>query len=488
MLAPPAFAQQVPWDSAPYRVHALLVIDGPDPAPDELGNELAVHLARRVDAAIGPIWQFEVTIAAASIRPGVLAQLDAADAEPPAEPPMPGGKLVLLAVRMTSWGYELSAREYDGYVERWGGTLRRQARQRAALPEQLFALLREVVAPLAQLELDPEDEHRALLAPRGAALPHKSADWFWARPGDVFLPILRRTTRDGELTAGGIQPVPWTYVEVVDAGADILVGRIDSGTRRPLGVRRRGRIEQIAIALRADPGPTTLRFVSRSSADQRLPGYEVYMQSPGDKEPVLAGRSDRQGQITIAAGLESNLAVGEPSVEAPPDGPPSAARPSSPIKTLFIRNGGELLARMPIVPGAAPQIVVPLPDDDARLAAETRLAALREDLVDVVARRNILMARVRQKIAGGEFQAARPLMNALDQLPGRPQFAQRVDRVALQNRAGDPQVQRKIDQLVAGTQAAIGQYLDMRPIRELQEEFRQAERAQSAGGAEQQGD
>ena len=95
---------------------------------------------------------------------------------------------------------------------------------------------------------------------------------------------------------------------------------------------------------------------------------------------------------------------------------------------LLIKHGGQLLAKLPVVPGAERRINVPLPDDEARLVAEARLAAVREDLIDVVARRNILMARTRQKIEKKDFAAAQAVA-ALARRPAR--------QAAIQSHADD---------------------------------------------------
>jgi hypothetical protein len=145
---------------------------------------------------------------------------------------------------------------------------------------------------------------------------------------------------------------------------------------------------------------------------------------------------------------------------------------------LFIKHGGQLLAKLPVVPGAEPEIVVPLPDDDMRLEAEARLAAMREELVDVVARRNILMARARQKIEAKDFEAAQELMRSVDQLPGRSQFNLTLTTASRLLRSDDPQIQRRIDQLFQATETVLSQYLDARAISELHEELRSAQRKQ----------
>jgi hypothetical protein len=145
-----------------------------------------------------------------------------------------------------------------------------------------------------------------------------------------------------------------------------------------------------------------------------------------------------------------------------------------------VKHGDQLLARIPIAAGAEDHIDVPLPDDDARLAAEAYLAAVREDLIDVVARRNILISRARVTIRKKNFAAAQELLQALDDLPGRPQFDITLSTAQRTLRSDDPQMQRRIDQLFAATQTLFSQYLDLRPINEIHDELRAAQaKAQS---------
>jgi len=229
-----------------------------------------------------------------------------------------------------------------------------------------------------------------------------------------------------------------------------VVGQIHSGTKRPLGVRRRGRIEQLAIALRSgESQDLLLRVHSRTEIDKPLIGYEVFTQNTGEQTTSLVGRTNRDGTVRVSPG-------------------------KTPIQLLTLRSGGQLLARLPVVPGDTPLLEIPLPDDDLRLQAESRLLAMREELIDLVARRNILMARVRQKIKKGEFPQAQQLLGQLDELPGRAQFNQALSKQERMHHAEDPQVQKKIDRLFAQTRALLGRFLDSRPISELHTELREA--------------
>jgi hypothetical protein len=207
--------------------------------------------------------------------------------------------------------------------------------------------------------------------------------------------------------------------------------------------------------VRADPGLTVLALRSRTTADKPLVGYEVFAKNVDDESTTPLGASDADGRLDV---------------------PPARSR----VQLLYIRNGGQLLARLPVVPGADVQLVAPLPDDDARLEAESRLSAMREDLIDVVVRRNILIARARQKIEKKDWQQAQEMLRALDDLPGRAQFTVELSKEARLLRSDDPLIQRRIDRLVESTQVALGQFLDNRPINEVHSDDSQAPKAAPA--------
>ena len=360
------------WDSQPYRIKVIIAFDAPGQQAEQLGAVLPAYLERRAESTIGPLWQLSVDQATGGPRHLLLDEIDSITSKQLPKPEA-ADKLILLAVRATPWGYELAGREYDSYVDRWGATLRTSARQFDVLPEALFALLLRVVTPLAQFHLDPSNDRQVILLPRGASLPHPSDDEPWAAEGDVYLPVLRRTTREGEAVPGGIQIVPWTFLEIASVDPQQAVAQIESGSTRPFALRQRGRIEQVAIALRSDDGETAVRLRSRTQKDKPLVGYEVYSQNTNEHDTKLVGTSDALGQVRVGTGKTA-------------------------VQLLYVKSGGELFARVPIVPGFAESIDVPLPDDDLRMEAAARLSAMREDLVDLVARRNIVMARVRKEL------------------------------------------------------------------------------------------
>jgi hypothetical protein len=458
ILPPGSLAQSPGWEYQPYRVHCIIALDVPGGVNEQITAMLPTYLNRRATAAIGPLWLLNVEVATGVARRRILSGIDTiSDVPPKYFSTADIDKLVLIAVRWAPDGYTLTAREYDTLVERWSVQIRRSTSQQDGLPEQTFAILTDAVAPVAYFELAGENENRVVLSPRGAGLFRPGTSEPWTKSGDVFLPVMRRTTRGGKLAENGVQLVPWTYLQVADSKDGTTQAEIVSGTRRAFGGRRQGRVDQIAIALRSDPNDTTLRVRSRVAEDKPLIGYEVFALTDPKKPESLErlGTTDSNGRLAV---------------------PPSEHR----IRQLLIKNGGHLLAKLPVVPGAQPELDVPLPDDDARLAAETRLAALREDLIDVVARRNILIARVRQKIKSKDYDGAQKLLGEINELPGHTQFNLELTNAARRMKSADPQIQRRIDQLFQGTQAALTQYLDVRPISEVSNELHAAQQQEGS--------
>jgi hypothetical protein len=454
------------WEYQPYRVRALIAIDCPGALNEQLQRELPTYLQSRSVAVLYPLWQIEFEAADGPERHNVLSSF--ANSSMFAAPPNKSSdkddqqanrpdKLLLLTVIRTSTGFAVQSREYDTYVLRWSTPLRRECRQVSALGETLFGLVRQTLSPLARIEVDPQDPQHVTLLPRGSQLPTSPGTQPWAKAGDAFLPLVRRTTRAGALADKGLHPVPWTYLEAIDNGNKPLTFRVRSASRRPFAGRRQGRVEQLAIALRADPADTNLQLVSRKDDKKTLVGYEVLVQNERGEQPARINVSDTTGSVRIPAG-------------------------ASPVQMLLVKHGNQLLARLPVVTGAESSIRLPLPDDDARLAAEARLSALREELIDVVARRNILIARARQKIDKRDLAGAQTLVRTLADLPGKPQFDLTLSTSAQLLRSDDPIMQKRIDQLFQATQTLMTQYLDLKPINELNDELREAQEKASAKG------
>jgi hypothetical protein len=115
-------------------------------------------------------------------------------------------------------------------------------------------------------------------------------------------------------------------------------------------------------------------------------------------------------------------------------------------------------------------------DDPARLDAEAKINSIREELIDLVARRMILASRVRKLIKTGETKQAESLLSQLEELPGRAQFDQLLAKQEQISRSENAMVQKRIDKLFADTRVVLGHFLDAKLATELRTELAQAKK------------
>lgn len=444
-----AAAENRAWEHSPYRVLATLAVDdGARPQPG-LEAGLAKSIADRVDGALRPLWEFKSSVPDGGIQRRQCFDLreipwDELSAEQTAN-----DKLLWLGVRVVPNGYELACREFDVHVRRWGPVRRSFVQQASFLPEASFALLKETFSPLARITPIEGNDEQVQLSFKGSGLPRPSGEEAFVTVGEAYLPMLRRTDRAGKLVPGGIMPVPWTYLTVADAGSKTQnadwVAAIHSGVRRPFGAAKRGIVEQVAIALGNSPGATQVRFHARTDKSQGLAGYEVFRAGP-DGTTDRIGVTDRDGVITL---------------------PPTDEK----ISMLMLRSDGQVLAKVPVAIGGGEVQQTPIADNVARLQAQAEAQVVREELIDLVARRAIMMGRVKAMLKSGRVEEAKELMSELDALPSPSVFGRTIENAARKiPRSDDPSVQRRIDALFSSTREILSKYLSTRPITDLQAE------------------
>ena len=442
------------WELSPYTVRVELAVDDAALNQASLDARLAAYLRERILSTLHPLWSTELEVVEGQQRHLLLDNLPTLDQLPTPESNR-FDKRMFLTVAGGIDGYTLDCREWDKLTRLWGPVLRRSVRQELMLPEQCFDLLCATFAPLATVRVDPDNEARATLVFKGSELPRRTEEVAFGRIGEVYQPLLIRFDHTGEVLPNGISAVPWTYLTLEEVDNNQWQCAVHTGIRLPFGVRRRGRSEHLAIAVRNPPAPTRVRFYARHDPTQGLSGYEVFRRLPGSDESEPLGLTDATGSVVVV---------------------PTCAD----VVTLFLRSDGQLLAKIPVPPGANSLVEVPIADDTARLRAQAELTALREQLIDIVARRSILMARVRARMEEDQFDEARELLAELDDLPGRAQFDQMITAAerSPRNTSTDPRVEQRIDKLFADTRMLLGRFLDVRQISELRNEVNAAARGQ----------
>lgn len=441
--APPSAAQSLnAWALKPYRIHVLVSVDTLGADATAFGQQIEDHLRQRSNSAIGPQWDLQVTIAPAAQRADVRrAALGSSDelAELPAPEDAPD-KTLLIAIQQDVRGVQVAVREQDHALRRLSLPLIEPVAALDEAPEAAFQLACQAFSPLAVFRLDPENRQRLLLDFRASELPLRKGAPDWVREGDVFLPVLRRAERDGTIAEDGVRPVPWTYVRLTETGEQ-PAGEFVSHTRVPIAGRRRGRVDYLAIRLPRETAPITLRAHARSDEAKPLAGYQVYIQDgqSDDAQREYAGATGPDGRLTIRPG-------------------------DNRILMAYIKSGTQLVARLPIVPGAERQMQVPLLDESVRLEAEAKLGILREDLIDLVAQRKLYIARIDAAIEEKELDQAARLIEQLDRLPGRALFDRQIRQLEQQSKSDVPMVQNRIDRIFNDTRIVLAAFLSPREV------------------------
>lgn len=444
-----ATATESVWELLPYRVRLAAAVEPGPTWPDDLQNTLAHYLADRCDSVIGALWEIRTEAPPPALARKMLADLEGLCAADIPDSWQEGDKVLLLAVRTKGQGYQVQAREWDVRTRLFGTTASVDLQQPAKLGQTALRVMISAFCPLARI--DRPKEGRALLRPRGMALPRRPGAPEWIRPGLVFRPVVRKNDREGKPLS--IKPVPWTYLAVEYVRPEGLDCKIYTGFSGAISERRRGRIEMLGLAVAPPPRPTVLCLADRNAPDQPLAGYEVWAYAPGRRQPVLLGRTNLQGELLL---------------------PPTAEG----LLMLVITSGGTPAARAPVVPGLESRLQTLLPRESPRIAAEGFLRGFQEALLDLVGQREILVARLQRRLEQGRLDEADQLLDQLQSLRSqRDALALELSEKEKSISSPDPALRAKIESLWTQARQLLAQQADDRILRQLASQLLQAKEA-----------
>lgn len=388
--------------------------------------------------------------------------------------------------------WAIAFREFDTLTRSWGSVHRTSVRQRSLLSTATLRLMYDKFLPLAKItdvekpnvalalkattlvEEEGRSREQRIREAVAFAPPVDEVDWSKLPPlgssevlypgqipghvsvGEAMQPILRRNDRQGNLVPeNGIVVMPWTYVSCNANDGLQIRGTMISGYTQPLPGRRNVRTQRLALGVRPAYDDTELKLVDKSTEAMPLAGYEVYSKDPDG--PTLLGASDASGGLPIVKD------------------------PQSAVRTLYVRSGGNLLARLPIVPGHDQAITARIPNDSPRLLAEGFVEGWRDQLVDTMARRQILAQRVQRKIELGELDDAKKWLVQL-------RSERTVNELAFDLRSAkgqflkdsklDPMIKRRIDELFEKGQRLIAQDKSLFVEGNLAKQLEEAQNAQ----------
>jgi hypothetical protein len=423
---------QAAWEYTPYEVHVRIAVAGAPQLPSTIVPVLGEAIANRSQAIMGAVWQVDSAPAAAKLRSVLLSQGselnadDIAAVAPAAD--LTADKLYLVVIEYRQHAYEVSVREFDCRTRQLGEPVASSASALELLSLAIWDAVAESFTPLARIEQVEQNHVVARLRAGGLAIGEGSP--VLLEPGTPLRPVVRRNDRSGQPAQGGIQSPPWTVLTVEDREGAVIDCTLQSGYRNPIPARGGVRVERLAMAIRPRHETTRLLLRSRTNPDKPLVGYEVHTRTGEGDETQSLGMTNTRGAFELP-------------------------RAGGGMQVLYIKSGQQLLARLPVVPGQQATLTAKIVDDDNRLATEGYIAALANRALDLVARREILAARIRGQLKEGKVAEAQKLLDEFRKLQTRADLARDLDQFRRRVATPDSLTQQRIDKLFADVQKLL---------------------------------
>jgi hypothetical protein len=348
-----------------------------------------------------------------------------------------------------------------------------------AIPRSVAFATQKAFAPMARIE--EADLKNATLRVRAGGLIVDQDHPAKLFVGDVLQPYVRRDDRNGVPTL--LQNIPWTYVAVTENDGINAKSSIFSGIRSALAGRKNKRTRKICLRVRPVTEATDLQMSILRDPSTRIPGAEVYRRTPGGDDLSLVARSDWRGVTPITetanptAFYEVSVPVkdGEkPIVPDPNAKPEKLSLPlRAPLYLYYVKHGNTLLARLPLVTGQNAVELAELPDDRRRLESEAFVKGIQSEMLDLVARRQILASRIKQKVEEKKKAEAVKLLKELQEEKSYDSMSESLDsiqrRVLANERGPIPAVsQKRIDQMINLTRQMLQRYLQDSLVRDME--------------------
>ncbi len=444
-------AEETPWEWTPYSIR--LSFDASESALLRLQmrntGELVSHLVPSLEEVsrnrIEGLWR--LTFEAGSFPDPLFRDEQLADSLTPLSPEIRSileskfDKFVYIRIEIAGEGLRIEARELDVRTCTAYGRGVLEIGNVSELPDAIFQAVLESFSLVAEIEqVLPKN---VVLRVRGGELVPANLQSRLIGPGALFVPFLRTWNRSGQVDA--IKVIPWTALQAETVQGSRVECSLETGIRNPLSIRRRSLSEQIAILPRLPQRPTRLLLTPRTVGNKEktnedadfspfLSRYGIYERTSENDKGFLLGESNSRGEFTVPYSDES------------------------PVRRLVIREGELLIARLPLIQGWKSDYVVMVPDDETRVAAESVLMGMQEDVIDQITLRMILKARIEKFETTGNTQGLTKAKMEYERLKTRDQFLTQLDLERRKFHSPDPIVQKRIEKMFDTTRKIIDQH------------------------------
>jgi hypothetical protein len=445
------------WEYSPYAIQVWLAFLPSAELHDDLAQRIATTISQRSWTIAGATWDVQARRCPDGLALDAAAHPDRVTTEAVQQiaPDFikKGDKLFLLSICDRTVGFEMTIRELDCRTRTWMPSVSRMVVQTAMIPYAAFALLEDAFSPIVRIETTRGRD--AFARVRAGGLIMRTPSPSEIRDQDVLLPIIRKNDRLGEPDAKLLEPIqkaPWTYLTITDRKGNVLQCKVVTGMRSTLGGRASSRTVKLALRVKPRDDTTSLLLTTEGDNPRPLDGYEIHAKDPDTEESELIGTTDWRGVIQVP-------------------------RTDKLLRLVYVRNGGRLLARLPMVPGLERELSAQMANDDQRLQAEGFVKGLQHRVMDLVARRELYASRIDRHLEKNELDEAKALLEEFRELETRSDLTRQLDQQEQRITSSDRRVQAKIDKLFSDTRQLLGKFLDPRKTNELAEKLLKAQQS-----------
>ena len=352
-------------------------------------------------------------------------------------------KVFLVRIEATKLMPRIDCVEIDVLVRYFGSMVSVSASAGETTGKAIGQALVQAFSPVVRIDNAGQKSADGLLRAGGLIVNKDSPASI--RVGDVLMPAVRKDDRNGNPFLIG--PMEWAYLVCEGHKDDLVKMAFYAGRTGGLQGRKNSRTHRVAIRVNPTGNQTRLRLHAQGDTDFPLIGYEIYERDLNSKDMVFVGRTDWNGRLDIG-------------------------KEDKPLRLMYVKNGGAVLARLPMVPGLSPMAVADIGSDDIRLEAESYIRGVQNSIIDLVAVRELFKARIRLRLEKGEMDKAEELMEALRQQPSNEALANEMGKrqAAYLKVLGKRNANQKrmVDQMFSTTREMLGKHINPKLIRDLE--------------------
>ncbi len=303
-------------------------------------------------------------------------------------------KIFIVQVSRSQIPSQVEAVEIDTLMQHFGPVVTVPFTSVSEIPTAIGLGVTKAFAPVVRIEEAGQRTATGLL--RAGGLIQSETSPARVSVGDALEPMIRKNDNNGSpITIG---PMDWTLLLATEMEGRYLKMDFYAGRTGSLQGRKNKRTFRMALKSRVQGDSTLLRLHLQRNPDFPLIGYEVYEKELKSKKMTFVGRTDWNGRLRIE-------------------------KTDFPVRLLYVKNGGSVLARLPITPGLYPNAVADLSGDDMRLRAEAYVSGAQNDIIDLVATRELFKSRIRKRLQEGQMDEAEVLMSALRKQPNSEELS-----------------------------------------------------------------